>query len=573
MKERNKNLSEAEVLRQKAEDLYRSQASKLNSISGESDILKLNHELSVHQIELEIQNDELISAKAELEEAVEKYTELYDFAPTGYITLSREGQILSLNLSASKMIGKERIKLDKKFFNSFLKDNSKRCFNDFLNEIFNSEDEKTCELTLLKNGNIPIIIFLIGIKSKSGESCDISIIDINNRKIAERNLKIVNKELEQSLNSDADKDLFISVLAHDLRNPLGVLLGYAELLMANFRSHEINNAEKLIDEISHSAQNTYSLLEDLLKWSRMRNGKYPFTPQKLSFRKICDDTISLFEPFARTKKIKIICDENMEFSLIADEDMLKAIIRNLISNAVKFTNLNGTITISGEKRESDVLFSVSDNGIGIESEKLEHLFEISHYDSTPGTANEKGTGLGLLLCKEFVAKHGGKIWAETKIGNGSVFYFIIPTKSEVTVKDIETRNVEEKHIEELKILIADDNAALSMILGTMVKSYCKEILYATDGTDAVDICMKNPDIDLILMDYYMPTMNGYEASRLIRKFNQKVIIIIETANDLLDVTQSLPREGINDFFFKPYSRIFLNELITKYFSNKNIPTV
>jgi CheY-like chemotaxis protein len=254
---------------------------------------------------------------------------------------------------------------------------------------------------------------------------------------------------------------------------------------------------------------------------------------------------------------------------MADGDMLKAVLRNLVSNAIKFTNPNGIIKISVEQIDSNVLFSVSDNGIGIKPERLEHIFEISH-TSTSGTANENGTGLGLLICKEFVEKHGGKIWVKSEMGKGSVFYFNIPTKSEVSVNNLIGSAKEGDHINNLKILIADDDAALSMILGTMVTNYSKEILYAHDGTEAVEICKNNNDIDLILMDYYMPNMNGYEVIKRIRAFNKDVIIIIETANEITDITEKLPREGINDFFFKPYSRIFLNELILKYFTNKNI---
>jgi PAS domain S-box-containing protein len=569
MKARIKNLSEEELLRKKAEELFSKQESKLRV--DESEILKLNHELSIHQIELELQNNELIRAKEELEEAIQKYTDLYDFAPTGYLTLSRERQIIRLNLSASKMLGKERQNLIKNTFNLYVKDDTKVSFNYFINEIFNSHTGQNCEITLLNQNGITLMnVYLVGVISKNTEYCDISMIDITERKLAEVNLKAVNKELEQSIGDNADKELFISLLAHDLRNPFGVLLGYTELLLGGLHSHDRAYLEKLILEIYNSAQNSYSLLEDLLKWSRIRNGRYPFELQKISFKKICSDVVNLFSPLASAKKILINCSDDKGISLLADGDMLKAVLRNLVANAIKYTNLNGIIKISAEPIDSNVLFSVSDNGTGIERERIEHLFEITH-SSTPGTANEKGTGLGLLICKEFVEKHGGKIWVKSEEGKGSVFYFNIPSKSEGSVNNLISEGTEEDdHINNLKILIADDDAALSMILGTMVTNYSKEILYAHDGAEAVEICKNNPDIDLILMDYYMPIMNGYEATKLIRTFNRNVIIIIETANEITDITERLPREGISDFFFKPYSRIFLNELILKYFKNKNI---
>lgn len=572
MKEPIKNLSEAEILRQKAEELFNKQVSNLSQPQGESDILKLNHELSVHQIELEIQNNELIRAKEALELAVEKYTDLYDFAPTAYITLSREGQILRMNLSASKMIGKERQYLIKYLFILFITDDTKQTFIHFFNEIFKSQSVQTCELTIMKNGKVLLNVYLIGIITKNGESCEINMVDITERKLAEEKLTTVNKELEQSLSYNADKDLFISLLAHDLRNPFGVLLGYTEMLLGDIRSYDIAYIEKLIGEVYNSAHNTYSLLEDLLKWSRMRNGRYPFELQQVSFKSICSEVVNLLTPISSAKKIIINCIDDKGILFSADADMLKAILRNLLTNAIKFTNNFGVIKISIEKTDSNVIFSVSDNGIGIAAERLEHIFEISH-SSTYGTANEKGTGLGLLLCKEFVEKHGGKIWVKSDPGKGSVFYFNIPIKPEIPVNRIVSAPEYTDHIFNLKILIVDDEDSLRMILGTMVTNYSREILFANDGAEAVNICKDNPDVDLILMDYYMPNMNGYEATKVIRNFNKDVIIIIETANEITDVTSKLRREGISDFFFKPYSRVFLNELITKHFKNKNITTV
>ena len=246
--------------------------------------------------------------------------------------------------------------------------------------------------------------------------------------------------------------------------------------------------------------------------------------------------------------------------------MIKAVLRNLISNAIKFTNNNGVIKLSAVQINSNVVISVSDNGIGIEPERLTRLFDLSHYSSTIGTANETGTGLGLLLCKEFVEKHGGKIWVESELGKGSVFYFNIPGTAESVLEDFDPTHENEVEINDLKVLIVDDDPGLRTILGVMVQPYSKEILYAASGAEAITISRNNPDIDLILMDYYMPNMNGYETIKLIRLFNSEVIIVMETANELTDVLEGSSREGINDFFFKPYSKIYLKNLIVKYFS-------
>ena len=266
-------------------------------------------------------------------------------------------------------------------------------------------------------------------------------------------LTIAHKELEQLVQLNNDKNLFISILAHDLRSPLGVLLGLSDLLTENIRQFNIDKIEKLVNEINQSAQNTFTLLQDLLKWSRVQSGKIPFEPQNLSFTDIYKDIIKILNPNAVAKNITINYSLADEINVFADVDMLKAVLRNLVSNAIKFTNNGGAININAEVNSGNVTISVSDNGIGIEPESLTKLFDISKIHTTTGTAKEKGTGLGLLLCKEFVEKHGGKIWVESECGKGSIFYFNIPYNTESKEKNVVLTNSEDNQIKNLKILL------------------------------------------------------------------------------------------------------------------------
>ena len=241
---------------------------------------------------------------------------------------------------------------------------------------------------------------------------------------------LANKELKQSLQLNSDKDLFISILAHDLRGPFNALLGLSELLSENIRQYNIDEIENLVNQIKNSAQNTYILLEDILMWVRTQTGKIPFEPQKLSFADICKDILEILQPSANTKNITINYSAIDEINVFADKDMLKTVLRNLISNAIKFTNKNGAININSVENSGNVTISVSDNGIGISQDNLAKLFDISKVLTTKGTAEETGTGLGLLLCKEFVEKHGGKIWVESEYGKGSDFKFTMPIFTE-----------------------------------------------------------------------------------------------------------------------------------------------
>jgi signal transduction histidine kinase len=241
-----------------------------------------------------------------------------------------------------------------------------------------------------------------------------------------------NVELEQLVQLVSDKDLFISILAHDLRSPFQALLGLSELLAKNIHNYDLAVIEELAGNISTSARSTFTLLEDLLKWSTAQSGKLPFEPRILSFTDICKDIVEILNPNAASKNIIIKYPKADLVRIYADNDMLKAVFRNLVSNAIKFTNNGGRINISAASNLSNVTVTISDNGVGIEPDNLLKLFDISQVHSTRGTADEKGTGLGLMLCKEFIEKHGGRIWAESEYGKGTDFIFTLPVFSGIS---------------------------------------------------------------------------------------------------------------------------------------------
>ena len=229
-----------------------------------------------------------------------------------------------------------------------------------------------------------------------------------------------------------DKDRFISILGHDLKSPLYTLLGISELLAENIQNYSKAEIETILTEMNQSTRITYNLLEDILEWNKAQSGKIPYVPQELVFTDICENIIEILGPNASAKSIKIYCHAKDSMTVVADSDMLQTIMRNLLSNAIKFTKNGGEINILTEENSANVTISVSDNGIGIAPNDLEKLFNISEMHSTKGTAEERGTGLGLLLCKDFVEKHGGNIWVESEKGKGSTFIFTLPVIAEKT---------------------------------------------------------------------------------------------------------------------------------------------
>ena len=253
---------------------------------------------------------------------------------------------------------------------------------------------------------------------------NMDITDLKNVELA------IKKDKRELLQLNLDKDRFISILGHDLKSPFNNLLGLSEVLTEEITSLKTEEIEDIAKDIHKSAKIANKLLDDILMWARTQQGKIPFKPQILSFKDIFKDTLEILSPNANAKNITINYSATDEINVFADIDMIKTVLRNLVSNAIKFTNNGGTININAKQIDSNITISVSDNGIGIPPDNLTKLFDISQVLTTTGTAKETGTGLGLLLCKEFVEKHGGKIWVESEVGKGSDFKFTLPNYAE-----------------------------------------------------------------------------------------------------------------------------------------------
>jgi two-component system, sensor histidine kinase and response regulator len=270
-------------------------------------------------------------------------------------------------------------------------------------------------ITLLTGIVISILLyFLFVVFSK---------IERRSRQLTNRNKKL------KTLN--ATKDKFFSIITHDLKTPYNAVLGFSEILMSNAGQMDTQEIQKVTGIINHSAKLAVDLLTNLVVWSQSHTGRIGFTPEKRDVVSHINETELLFTDVVRQKNIEIIKKLPVRAFAIADAEMLNIILRNLLSNAIKFTNPGGKVEISAEKKEHELVISVTDTGVGIEEVNTKKLFRIDESYSTTGTNKEKGTGLGLLLCKEFVEKHGGRIWVESKTypesESGSTFYFTLPS--------------------------------------------------------------------------------------------------------------------------------------------------
>jgi len=243
--------------------------------------------------------------------------------------------------------------------------------------------------------------------------------------VLNRTKKIENQNIQlEQLN--ATKDRFFSIISHDLRGPIGNLSTSLGLLTENYKTLNENSKFELLKGLKSSSDKTYHLLENLLIWSRIQADSIRFKPIKIFLNALINENIDLLKPGIKQKQIKITVHIPGNLKTNADNYMLDTIIRNLLSNAIKFTADNGNIEISAKQVGDKVEIAISDTGIGIKKENIDKLFRIEHNLMTVGTNGEKGSGLGLILCKEFIEKHDGKIQVESVEGKGSSFIFTMP---------------------------------------------------------------------------------------------------------------------------------------------------
>jgi two-component system CheB/CheR fusion protein len=228
---------------------------------------------------------------------------------------------------------------------------------------------------------------------------------------------------------NATKDKFFSIIAHDLKSPFTSIFLSSELLGEYIKEKDYSKIDEIARLILKSSKQAMDLLTNLMTWSQLESGRMPFSPVQFDIKSVCDEIVSLLEPTAKQKLIKI--ENNISPSLVfGDREMISTVLRNLTSNAIKYTNKDGKIKISSAPGNGELIVTVEDSGVGISKERLDKFFSILENNSTRGTQNEKGTGLGLILCKDFIDKNGGRIWVESTPGIGTSFSFTIPLISE-----------------------------------------------------------------------------------------------------------------------------------------------
>ncbi|MDP2339218.1 MAG: PAS domain S-box protein [Bacteroidota bacterium] len=361
-------------------------------------------------------------AEIALIESRESYRNLTELAVDGILIGSNEGFIIDANSCICTMSGKSREELIGLHIS---------------NSIFTPESLILVPLRfdLLKKGEVVIsernilrpdgteITIEMHTKMMPNEIYQAILRDISHQKQYEAEIQIKNEELRKT---NDEKDRFLSIIAHDLKNPFGAIIGFSDLMLKKFYELDDETLLKGLKTIESASTHAYKLLENLLIWSQNQTGLRQFSPERLNLKTQVAESLSMVESAAISKGISIVVSVNKKLQLFADKNMIDSILRNLISNAIKFSHKGQKVKVKAFELDHKLHISVTDKGVGISPQRLSAIFEIDKRTNTTGTEDEQGTGLGMILCKGFVNKHNGEIWVESTPGKGSIFTISFP---------------------------------------------------------------------------------------------------------------------------------------------------
>jgi PAS domain S-box-containing protein len=405
-------------LRRLAEERMKAKKAATRPHDSKANQEKILQELEIHQIELEMQNEELIQSKVEMESLMADYLDIFDFAPIGYFTLTPDGVIVRVNLTGAAILGVVRSRLVNQELRLHLSDESHSYFETFLKKTFEGKAIESCEFKLL-NGERQRFVQLEARLSEDKKKCRLAMIDITERRQIEAKLEERTRQLEE-LNKELES--FSYSVSHDLRAPLRAIDGYSRIILRKGKEEFDEDVWDKFQVIRSNVQKMNQLIEDLLSFAHLA---------RLEPRASKLDMQDLFQEAWREQQ-NINTDRVMQLKInnlppcVADRNLMKQVCTNILSNAVKFTMQRevALIEAGGYVERDECVYFVKDNGAGFDMayhDKLFGVFQRLHSDT-----EFEGTGIGLALVKRIINRHGGRIWAEGKEGKGATFYFTLP---------------------------------------------------------------------------------------------------------------------------------------------------
>ncbi len=371
---------------------------------------------------------------------------------------------------------------------------------------------------------------------------------------------------EKAVESDKLKTAFLANMSHEIRTPMNGILGFADLLKSPDLT--LTQKEKYIDLIEQSGLRMLNIISDLIDISKIETGQIEINEETININKLLEELYAFFKPQAEKQKLTInyyTVNHIPDGEIISDKIKLTQVLTNLIGNAFKFTK-RGQIDFGYAVDENRLQFYVKDTGNGISAAFREKMFDRFTQENLTPTNSTEGSGLGLAISKAFIEILGGNIWVESEIGKGSSFYFTLPYKKPYKVEEIKD-NVQAEHFsinEDITILVAEDDEISYILLNEILSIDKIKLLRANNGLEAIELCEKHPEINLVLMDIKMPVLNGIEATTQIKNKNTDLPVIAQSAYITdLDKEKAF-NAGCNDYLKKPIQKRELLSIINKY---------
>jgi len=503
-----------------------------------------------------------------------RYRRLFESAKDGILILDAEtGKIIDVNPFLIELLGYSKENFINKqlweigFFKDITANEEK--FVELKQTKYVRYDNLPLETACGRKINVEFVSNVYLVDRSNVIQCNIR--DITERKRSEKELIEAKEKAEES---DRLKSAFLANMSHEIRTPMNGILGFTGLLKEPCLAGD--KQQEYIRIIEKSGARMLNIINDIISISKVESGQMEIFLSDTNVNEQIEDILSFFTKEAEHKKLSIFSKNlhpSKDTRIKTDKEKVFAVLSNLVKNAIKFTK-TGSIEVGYTKKGDYLEFFVKDTGMGVPQAHKDLIFERFRQGSELLTRNYEGAGLGLAISKAYVEMLGGKIWVESDFDKfiaqglsekkGSTFYFTIPYHPAQEARTILAGTDDhplDSHVKNLKILVAEDDKLSEMLITIATKKIAKEVIRAVTGVEAVEACRNHPDIDLVLMDIKMPEMDGYEATRQIRKFNNKVPIIAQTAYALSGDRAKAIEAGCNDYIAKPLNPTLLIKMI------------
>jgi PAS domain S-box-containing protein len=610
--EKKNSSGRANDLRKRAEEKVRANEAKALDTPSVKDVRRVLHELHVHQIELEMQNEELCRVQAELETSRARYFDLYDLAPVGYFTLSEKGLIQEANLAGVALLRVTRGDLAKQPVSHFILSEDQDIYYRYRKQLVETGAPQVYELRMLRADATSFwaqIETTIAQNADGAAVCRVVVSDISDRKQAEEALWKANERLEQRVrertaeleatnkfleranclaeSANRAKSEFLANMSHEIRTPMTAILGFCDLLA--FPNVSQSEQREFVEEIQRNGKALLKLIGDILDLSKIEAEKLTLEKTEYHLRQIIDDVMPVVWIQAEQKKLAVNVDYRFPLpeTIHTDPVRLCQILLNLTSNAVKFTAQGSLCLTIRCLREADGLakmqFVVSDTGIGIPADRIGGLFQ--PFMQVDGSASRRygGTGLGLAISKRLAKALGGEIEVASELGKGSAFTLTIDPGSLDGVRMLQSpQAIVAAGVEPLpngpepllrgRLLLVEDDPSIQRIVRQLLKKMGLEVTVAGNGQLACDLAEKSKaegmPYDLILMDIQMPKMNGYETTQWFHQHGWQVPIVALTAHTMVGDREKCLAAGCDDYIAKPIDVARLRHVLASYLGQK-----